>query len=172
MNMLNRCRVSFGSDRNVLELDKWWWLHNIVSLLNATKLYSLKLLILCYMNCTLKNKSWSYGTSTAEEAAWPQLVLSWSWSHVSLPVVVEKLELLLVWVVFSSYFTALWSHCGGVYKSWAGHGWGQLVKPPSRLQSLALWLWTTLCWLCHMLAAELRAKYPKPWEAQLLQPGK
>lgn len=132
MSMLNRYRVAFGSDQNVLELDKWWWLHNIVSLSNATKLYSLKLLILCYMNCTLKNKSWSYGTATAEEAAWPQLGLSWSWSHGPPPVVVEKLELLLVWVVVSSYFTALWSCCGGVSKSWVGHGWGQFSQTPKQ----------------------------------------
>ena len=44
----------------------------------------------------------------------------------------EKLELLLVWVVVSSNFTALWSHCGGVSESWVGHGWGQLSQTPQR----------------------------------------
>lgn len=33
MNMLNGYGVAFGDDENVLEVDKWRWLHNIVSVL-------------------------------------------------------------------------------------------------------------------------------------------
>lgn len=34
--------VSLRSDRNVLELGKWWCLHNTVNGLNATEFYTLK----------------------------------------------------------------------------------------------------------------------------------
>lgn len=55
--LLNGYGVSFWSDGNVLELDRegseWY---NIVNVLIATELFTLKCLILCYMNFNLINK--------------------------------------------------------------------------------------------------------------------
>lgn len=38
----NRYGVFFGDDGNILELDSGKWLHNLVTILKTTKLYTLK----------------------------------------------------------------------------------------------------------------------------------
>ena len=44
--------VESGVKRGMaVELERTQWLHNIVNVLNATELFILKWLTLCYMNC-------------------------------------------------------------------------------------------------------------------------
>lgn len=50
--LLYRFKVSFGGDENVLKLDRGGSLYNIVNVLHAFKLYTLKWLILYYVNFT------------------------------------------------------------------------------------------------------------------------
>lgn len=59
-------KVSFYGDENVLE--KEVMLDNITNVLNDTEFHTLRQLILCYVNCTLKTKKEQMGRgSTYEE---------------------------------------------------------------------------------------------------------
>lgn len=111
------------------------------------------------MNCTSKNKSWRYGSllQRRQHGLWASTEVSAT--HVPPPAVAEKLELLLIWVVVSRFFTALCSHCGGVLERWVGHrggSFGQTPPPPAGCRG-----WLCGCGpLCHIFLWSLGQNTP------------